>query len=331
MPHLTTDDGVKLHYEEVGSGVPLIFVHEFAGDCRSWESQMRYFGRRYRASLQRAWVHAVRRTGRRREILAGTRARRHQGRAGRLEDRQSAHRRSLHGWICDPAFRFTYPERTLSLVVGGCGYGASADKRAQFMEETEAAARRFEEVGMSEAAVAYALAPSRVQFQNKDPRGWQEFADQLAGNSTRGAALTMRGVQKRRPSLVRPGRSHEDHHRADPHHHGDEDWPCLEPALLMKRTIQTAGLVVMPNTGHTINLEEPAAFNQHVADFLHAVDTGAGRLATPAPWCPRFWASSGGPPRLHVLVCAVHGALSGRALYLSIILTYFFPTATDTA
>ena len=48
MPHLTTDDGVKLYYEEVGGGVPLIFVHEFAGDCRSWESQMRYFGRRYR-------------------------------------------------------------------------------------------------------------------------------------------------------------------------------------------------------------------------------------------------------------------------------------------
>jgi pimeloyl-ACP methyl ester carboxylesterase len=48
MPQLTTDDGVKLHYEEVGSGAPIILVHEFAGDCRSWEPQMRYFGRRYR-------------------------------------------------------------------------------------------------------------------------------------------------------------------------------------------------------------------------------------------------------------------------------------------
>ena len=48
MPLLTTDDGVKLHYEEVGSGAPLIFVHEFAGDWRSWEPQLRHFGRRYR-------------------------------------------------------------------------------------------------------------------------------------------------------------------------------------------------------------------------------------------------------------------------------------------
>src|SRR6516225_7894615 len=48
MPHLTADDGVKLYYEEVGSGIPIVFVHEFAGDIRSYEMQMRYFGQRYR-------------------------------------------------------------------------------------------------------------------------------------------------------------------------------------------------------------------------------------------------------------------------------------------
>ena len=48
MPHVTTDDGVKLYYEEGGSGTPVVFVHEFAGDCRSWEPQMRAFARRYR-------------------------------------------------------------------------------------------------------------------------------------------------------------------------------------------------------------------------------------------------------------------------------------------
>ncbi len=62
---------------------------------------------------------------------------------------------------------------------------------------------------------------------------------------------------------------------------GDEDWPCLEPALLMKRKIPTAGLVVMPNAGHAINLEEPAAFNQHLSDFFHAVDAGAWRNRDP--------------------------------------------------
>src|SRR5262249_738243 len=56
---------------------------------------------------------------------------------------------------------------------------------------------------------------------------------------------------------------------------GDEDWPCLEPALLMKRTIPTAGLVGIANAGHTSNLEEPAAVNQHRPNFFHAGDAGA--------------------------------------------------------
>src|SRR3954451_14739448 len=49
MPSATTDDGVRLHYEESGRGTPLIFVHEFAGDHRSYEAKLRHFGQRYHA------------------------------------------------------------------------------------------------------------------------------------------------------------------------------------------------------------------------------------------------------------------------------------------
>src|SRR6201997_2147862 len=49
MPHATTDDGVRLYYEATGSGRPVIFVHEYAGDLRSWEPQLRHFGQRYRS------------------------------------------------------------------------------------------------------------------------------------------------------------------------------------------------------------------------------------------------------------------------------------------
>ena len=48
MPYAKTPDGVQLHYEESGEGQTIVFVHEFAGDHRSWEAQMRYFSRRYR-------------------------------------------------------------------------------------------------------------------------------------------------------------------------------------------------------------------------------------------------------------------------------------------
>ena len=47
MPFYQKGD-IRIRYEEVGSGTPIVFVHEFAGDCRSWEAQMRYFGHRYR-------------------------------------------------------------------------------------------------------------------------------------------------------------------------------------------------------------------------------------------------------------------------------------------
>jgi hypothetical protein len=63
---------------------------------------------------------------------------------------------------------------------------------------------------------------------------------------------------------------------------GDEDEPCLEPAIFMKRKIRTAGLVVIPKSGHAINLEEPDLFNRAVLDFLTAVDAGRWPRRDPA-------------------------------------------------
>jgi pimeloyl-ACP methyl ester carboxylesterase len=272
---LTTDDGVKLHYEEVGSGIPIVFVHEFAADCRSWETQMRYFGRRYRCIAFNARGYPPSDVPEDVEKYSQERARDDIRAVLDALKLDKAHVVGLSmGGFATLHFGFTYPDRARSLVVAGCGYGASGDKRAQFAAEVEAAAARFEEIGMAKAAEGYASAPSRVQFQNKDPRGWREFADQLATNSTRGAALTMRSVQKRRPSLFDLVEQMKTITAPTLVMTGDEDWPCLEPAILMKRTIPTAALMVMPNTGHTLNLEETAAFNQAVTDFLHTVDAG---------------------------------------------------------
>src|ERR1700682_3810856 len=41
-------NGVNLYYEDVGQGVPMLFVHEFAGEVASWAPQVRFFARRYR-------------------------------------------------------------------------------------------------------------------------------------------------------------------------------------------------------------------------------------------------------------------------------------------
>jgi pimeloyl-ACP methyl ester carboxylesterase len=276
MPHLTTDDGIKLFYEETGAGAPVVFVHEFAGDHRSYEPQVRYFGRRYRCIAYNARGYPPSDVPADGERYSQDRARDDIRAVLDALKIDRAHIVGLSmGGFATLHFGFTYPGRARSLVIAGCGYGAAPAERQKFTEEAEKSAQQFETLGMAKASETYAVGPTRVQFQNKDPRGWKEFADQLAEHSSEGAASTMRGVQKRRPSLFDLVDRMKSITVPALIMTGDEDWSCLEPALLMKRTIPTSGLVVMPNSGHLINLEEPDAFNRHLADFFHAVDVGA--------------------------------------------------------
>jgi pimeloyl-ACP methyl ester carboxylesterase len=282
MPHVTAEDGVKLYYEEAGSGLAVVFVHEFAGDYRSYEVQMRYFSRRYRCVAYNARGYPPS------DVPAGP-AKYSQERArddlravlDGLEIEQAHVVGISMGGFAVLHFGLHYPQRALSLVIGGCGYGAEPGKRAQFQQESEAAAQRFETLGIEEAARSYALGPTRVQFQNKDPRGWEEFGRLLAQHSPVGSALTLRGVQKRRPSLYDLV---EDMKRLTVPTlvmTGDEDDPCLEASLLMKRTIPSAALVVLPRTGHAINLEEPELFNRFVDEFFHQVENDRWPLRDP--------------------------------------------------
>ena len=275
MPHLTTDDGVRLYYEEAGTGTPIVFVHEFADDHRGYEAQIRYFARRYRCIAYNARGYPP-------SEVPDDPARYSQDRA-RDDIRDvldalampKAHIVGISmGGFATLHFGLAYPERALSLVVAGCGYGAEPGKRQQFLDETTKTAALIEGAGMKVASQTYAIGPARVQFQNKDPRGWAEFAARLAEHSTLGSANTMRGVQARRPSLWdlrdRMGNLEVPILIMT----GDEDEPCLEPSLLMKRTIPTAALMTFPNTGHALNLEEPDLFNRTCAEFFHQVESG---------------------------------------------------------
>jgi pimeloyl-ACP methyl ester carboxylesterase len=274
MAHLTTDDGVKLYYEETGSGIPIVFVHEFAGDCRSFEPQVRYFSRRYRCITYNARGYPPSEVPDDGERYSQERARDDIRAVLDALAIDRAHVVGLSmGGFATLHFGFTYPQRARSLVVAGCGYGAAPDERQKFAQEAEGAAAQFE-LGMEKAAQGYALGPTRVQFLNKDPRGWKEFAAQLGEHSAAGSARTMRGVQKRRPSLYDLTAKIATVTAPTLVMTGDEDWPCLEVGIMLKRTIATAALAVMPNCGHAINIEEPAAFNAHLADFFHTVDLG---------------------------------------------------------
>jgi pimeloyl-ACP methyl ester carboxylesterase len=127
---------------------------------------------------------------------------------------------------------------------------------------------------MAKFVSTYGIGAARVQLQNKDPRGFAEYLQQFHQHSGLGAANTLLGVQCHRPSiydLVEPMKKMTVPTLIML---GDEEEQALEANLLMKRCIPTAGLAIFPKSGHAINLEEPALFNQLLEDFLHRVETG---------------------------------------------------------
>ena len=283
MPLAAMNDGARLYYESTGSGYPLLFSHEFAGDYRSWEPQVRYFARRYRVIVYNARGYPPSDVPE--DVAAYSQARAMHDIAQLLEALQvpQAHVVGLSmGGYATLHFGLNYPQMARSLVVAGCGYGSVAGDRQKFHQDTAQVAQRIQSDGMQAMAAVYSKGPTRVQFEDKDPRGWQEFADQLADHSATGAALTMRGVQGQRPSVYELEAQMRQLQAPTLIVTGDEDEPCLEPGLFMKRAIPTAGLVVVPKTGHTINLEEPEAFNRIVSDFLAAVESGRWQARNPA-------------------------------------------------
>ena len=275
MPHATADDGVRLYYEETGSGTPVLFVHEYAGDYRSWEAQMRHFGQRYRAITYAARGYPPSDVP---EDVAKYSQFRAADDIGAVLDHlaiDKAHVVGLSmGGFATLHFGFRHAARARSLVVAGCGYGAEPDQRARFRSEAETIAEFIATQGIEVFAEKYAYGPTRVQFENKDPRGFAEFKAQLAEHSALGARNTQLGVQRERPSLYELTDQMKAMTVPTLVLTGDEDWPCLAPGILMKQTIPTAALSVMPNCGHAINLEDPDGFNSIVGAFLAQVDAG---------------------------------------------------------
>jgi pimeloyl-ACP methyl ester carboxylesterase len=282
MPHALTDDGVNLFYEEAGSGTPVIFVHEFAGDRRSWEPQLRHFAHRYRAIAYDARGYPP--SDIPPDPSQYSQARAADDIAAVLDHLgiAKAHVVGLSmGGFATLHFGFRHPDRALSLCVGGCGYGAERDQREKFRHEAETIAEVLLRDGMEKFAAKYAYGPTRVQFQNKDPRGFAEFARMLAEHSALGSANTQLGVQRERPSLYDLVDEMQRLTVPTLILNGDEDWPCLAPGILMKQMIPSAAMAVMPNCGHAINIEDPLLFNSIVGDFLAQVD--AGRWPTRDP------------------------------------------------
>lgn len=270
MPQVNAN-GLKLYFTEAGSGTPLVFVHEFAGDYRSWEPQVRYFARRYRCIAYNARGYPPSQTPTDPDLYSQQHAR--DDLLGLLDGLglNRAHIVGLSmGSFAALHAALSQPERVLSLVLAGTGYGALAER--PFAAEALALAERIEQEGVAGVAGDYTVTPARLPFKRKDPRGWQEFTTQFAHHSTEGSVLTLRGCQARRPGFDQL----ESQLRAMSVPvlviAGDEDQASLEPSLFLQRVIPSAALAVLPKSGHTLNLEEPQLFNTLIQGFLTSVE-----------------------------------------------------------
>jgi pimeloyl-ACP methyl ester carboxylesterase len=131
-------------------------------------------------------------------------------------------------------------------------------------------AERLEKGGIAAVEDHFMLSPARTTFREKDPRGWEEARRQFLEHSALGSALTFRKVQLERKTIFALESRLKQLRAPTLLFIGDRDDACVEPAIFMRRCIPGAGLVVLPWSGHAVNLEEPDMFNRIVLDFLTA-------------------------------------------------------------
>jgi pimeloyl-ACP methyl ester carboxylesterase len=278
MPYATAVDGTQLFWEETGSGEPILFVHEYAGDFRSWETQVRHFSRRYRCitfnargyppsdvpSIEDSYSQDLARD----DVIAVMDA------AGIHGDQRVHLVGHSMGAYTALHVALAFPLRCQSLTVAGCGWGSQPGAREESVNLATDIADMFRTESMEIAAKKYAAFAMRAQFRAKDPKGFAEFVHWMSQHSNIGHALTMLNVQIKRPtigdlecrlkSLITPTLIIL----------GDEDDACIDGSMLMKRSIPNAGLLMLPCSGHTINSEEPDSFNAALTNFFSAVENG---------------------------------------------------------
>src|SRR5690625_206746 len=275
MSYARTDDGVSLYYEQLGKGETIIWIHEFAGDHRSWEPQLRHFSQRFHCVTFGARGYPPSDVPQSPKFYSQNRAAQDIEAVLDTLQVERAHVVGLSmGGFSALHFALNKPGRVLSLTVAGIGYGSQPEFHDEFVSLSNEAARQFERLGAEKLAQTYGSGASRIQFRNKDFKGWSEFVTRLSEHDSIGSANTMRGVQAARPSLYEL----EDRLRSLVIPVliicGDEDDHCLQPSIYLKQTIPAAGLLILPKTGHTINLGEPDAFNKVVDDFIALNEAG---------------------------------------------------------
>jgi pimeloyl-ACP methyl ester carboxylesterase len=272
MTRIMASDGTALYVESQGSGVPIVFVHELAGSCRSFDLQVKewrnhwqcvtFNARGYPPSDIPASVdshsqdHAARDIG---AVLDGLKL-------------ETAHIIGVSmGSASTLQFAIANPQRVRSITLTSIGSGSDL-KPGEFAAGMEVLAEMTLKSGMRALAEHYAMTPTRYRLKDKNPSEFRNFIEQLAAGSPLGITNTMRGVQERRPPLYAHEAKIAALHLPALVVLGDEDEPCVKPSHFLKATLPGARLEIVNKTGHAVNLEEPVLYNRLVMGFIEEVE-----------------------------------------------------------
>lgn len=273
MSKIICDDGTNLFVEEAGSGMPILFVHEFGGDSRSWKYQVDAFSKSYRCIVYTARGFCP-------SDIPDSEDRYGQERSTRdllnLIAALSLERFHLVGLsmgsFTSLMAALNSNERLLSLTLASCSSGPCTDEQRQrYRMNLEKEAALLQTKGGDGAVTWFATDPAYQRMAHKRPGDWRAYRENLRGQSVEGALRTLRTVHWNRLCIW----TLESRLRKLPTPTllviGDEDHPLIEPTnLYLSKTLPNAKLLRLQKTGHLVNIEEPEAFNNALAAQLRA-------------------------------------------------------------
>lgn len=249
MPHIDRD-GVKVHYEVAGSGPTILLTHGYSSACQVWQGQVDALASQYQVITWDMRGHGA--TDSPDDAAAYSEEATVADMAALLDacgaDQAILGGHSLGGYM-SLAFRLTHPERVRALMLFDTGPGyRSDDSREQWNERARRRGDRLDQEGME-----------YVREGGEVKREWHIHGAAGLAHAARGMLAQRDGRVINSlpdidvPTLVLVGANDEAY---------------LAGTDYMANKIPGAQKIVIPDAGHSANLDQPEAFNAAVRDFL---------------------------------------------------------------
>jgi 3-oxoadipate enol-lactonase len=256
-------NGITMAVRVQGAGRPIVFIHGHGFESSSWQQQLDYFGRAYRAVAYDVRGHGltdVATSGYTMSELAVDLA--------ALLDVLEVERAVLcglsMGGMIAMQVAVDFPSRVAGLVLADTALATGKMPAEQVLDRL----RAIYADGLAKLADDVGTRYYAKRFREEKPDFWSWWRERFLQNDLAGLTgcflamwdrpdiagrLEVLGI----PSLVIVGEE-------------DQVTPP-EAARRIAETIQGAALVVLPETGHIANEERPHEFNRVVTEFLDRV------------------------------------------------------------